>query len=144
MNDIAPTGVSRAELDEIIAVSFFRSVLDGEVRTYGAGACELRAAIPPSLRQFRGDVHGGIIGAMADDACAWACASIAGKLVTANYALNLLGRASGEVLVARGRLLKAGRRLVVGQAEVCTVEAAGERLVAVLQATLVPIGSPPA
>jgi uncharacterized protein (TIGR00369 family) len=133
-------GVSRAEIEEIIAVSFFRSVLGGEVAAYGDGQCELRAPIPAALRQFRGDVHGGIVGALADDACAWACASVAGKLVTASYTINFTGRASGAELVARGQVLKTGRRLVVGQSTVYSIEDGREAPVAVLQATLALVG----
>ena len=134
-------GISRARLEEIIEVSFFRTVLGGEITAFSEGECELRATIPPPLRQFRGDVHGGIVGALADDACAWACASVAGTVVTAAYTINFMARASGPELIARGRLLKAGRRLVVGQSTVFSLEAGRELHVAALQATLSPVHS---
>jgi acyl-coenzyme A thioesterase PaaI-like protein len=46
------------------------------------------------------------------------------------------GRASGEALVARGQLVKHGRRIVVGRAEVFSIAASEEALVAVFQGTM--------
>jgi uncharacterized protein (TIGR00369 family) len=110
-------GVSRAWLESAIAGSFFRAVLDGELLAW-SGHCALRIVPRPAHRQHLGAVHGGIVGALADDACAWACASVAGNLVTASYTLNLLGPAIGEMLVAEGSVVKTGRRLVVVRADV--------------------------
>jgi uncharacterized protein (TIGR00369 family) len=130
------TGIDRRQLDSIIETSFFRSILKGEVTQFGEGRCELRVAVAQTHRQFLGAVHGGIIGALADDSCAWACASEAGELVTATYTLNLLATAMGSELIARGRLIKAGRRLCVGIAEVFSVKSTKKSLVAVFQGTM--------
>ncbi len=130
------TGVSRAFLDSILEVSFFRSILNGTVDHFGEGSCQIRIAVKPEHRQFLGAAHGGIVGALADDACAWACASVAGELVTASYAINLVAPAMGDVLIARGQLLKAGRHMIVGRADVYSVRDHEEKLVAVYQATL--------
>ena len=131
--------VSRQRLDDIIAVSFFKTVLGGEIREFGAGRCELFMAVKPEFRQFLGAVHGGIVGALADDACAWACASVAGELVTASYTINLLAAASGDGLIARGQLVKAGRRIIVGRSEVVSVTGENETTVALFQATMSPV-----
>jgi uncharacterized protein (TIGR00369 family) len=131
--------VSRQRLDDIIAVSFFKTVLGGEIREFGAGRCELFMPVKPEFRQFLGAVHGGIVGALADDACAWACASVAGGLVTVSYTINLLAAASGDGLIARGQLVKAGRRIIVGRADVLSVTGRAETLVAMFQATMSPV-----
>lgn len=135
----ARTGISRAFLDSILEVSFFRSVLNGAVDQFGEGRCQISMVVEPAHRQFLGAVHGGIVGALADDACGWACASVAGELVTASYAINLVAPAMGDVLIARGQLLKAGRRMIVGRADVYSVQNGEEKLVAVYQATLAPV-----
>lgn len=132
------TGISREFLDSILKLSFFRTVLAGEVTQFGGGSCELTVQVKPEHRQFLGAVHGGIIGALADDACAWACASVAGKLVTASYSINLLTAAMGESVRARGRLIKAGRRIIVGRSEVYSANGVDEKLVALFQATMAP------
>lgn len=130
------TGISRALLDSALKVSFFRSVLNGTVDEFGDGRCQISIAVKAVHRQHIGAVHGGIVGALADDACGWACASVAGSLVTASYAINLIAPAMGDVLIARGQLLKAGRRVIVGRADVYSVQNEEEKLVAVYQATL--------
>jgi len=129
-------GIDRQQLDGMISSSFFKTILNGEVTEFGQGRCELRIRVAPTHRQFLGAVHGGIVGAVADDSCAWACASSAGELVTAAYTINLLAAATGSELVARGRLIKRGRRICVGSSEVYSVESTGETLVAVFQGTM--------
>lgn len=131
--------VGRQRLEDIIAASFFKTVLGGEIREFGAGRCELFMPVKPGFRQFLGSVHGGIVGALADDACAWACASVAGELVTASYTINLLAAASGDGLIARGELVKAGRRIIVGRAEVLSLSGGRETLAALFQATMSPV-----
>jgi len=136
--------LTREILDIINGTSLFRNVLNGEVRHLGAGQCELYVALKPEHRQFLGSAHGGIVGALADDACAWACASMTGSLVTASYTINFLAPASGDALVARGQLVKAGRRVIVGKAEVYDIDGTTERLVSIYQATLAPTEWPKA
>jgi uncharacterized protein (TIGR00369 family) len=133
---MASQRITREFLDRILEVSFFRTVLNGTVDQFGEGQCQLSFRVRPEMRQFLGAVHGGIVGALADDACAWACASVAGELVTASYSINLISAATGDILRATGSLLKAGRRIVVGRAEVLSVDGTNEKLVAVLQSTL--------
>jgi uncharacterized protein (TIGR00369 family) len=130
------TGISRDRLDQIIATSLFKTTLGGEVRKFGSGMCELYVPLKQEHRQFLGVAHGGIVGALGDDACAWACASVCGELVTATYTINFLAGASGQALVARGQLVKHGRRIAVGRAEVLSIAAAEEVLVAVFQGTM--------
>jgi len=129
-------GISRALLESILEGSFFCAVLDGAVDQFGEGRCQVSMAVKPQHRQFLGAAHGGIVGALADDACAWACASVVGELVTASYTINLLAPAMGDRLIAKGELVKAGRRIIVGRAEVFSVELGEEKLAAVYQATL--------
>ena len=130
--------IDRHRLDGLIAVSFFKPVLGGEIREFGAGRCELFMPVKTEFRQFLGAVHGGIVGALADDACAWACASVAGELVTAAYTINLLAPAFGDSLIARGQLVKAGRRIIVGRSEVFSLAGRTETAVAMFQATMSP------
>jgi len=129
-------GITREFLDSILKVSFFRTVLDGEVTQFGDGKCELAVQIKPEHRQFLKAVHGGIVGALADDSCAWACASAAGKLVTASYTINFLAAATGDRLIARGQLIKSGRHIAVGKSEVFSVTGHDMKLVAAFQGTM--------
>jgi uncharacterized protein (TIGR00369 family) len=105
------------------------------------GRSELTLELRPDLTQHHGFAHGAIVGAMADNACAWAAASVAGDVVTSNYTLHFLSPAKGERLRARGFVVRAGKRQVVCRAEVWS-EAAGAEpvLAAIATATITPIG----
>jgi uncharacterized protein (TIGR00369 family) len=110
--------------------------LNGKIGNYGDGVCELIFEPKPHHRQHLGAVHGGIIGLLADDACAWACCSVAGDLVTAAYTVNFLAPATGAKILADGRLLKSGRRVAVGRTDVWSIDSEGKRtLAAVFQGT---------
>ena len=107
------------------------------------GESELTLMLRDNMTQHHGFAHGAIVGLMADNACAWAAASLVGDVVTGSYLINFLAPARGELLRAKGTVVKAGKKQVIVRAEVWSeaddVEA---KLVAVAQATVVPTGSP--
>ena len=105
------------------------------------GEAELTLAVRDDLTQHHGFAHGAIVGLMADNACAWAAASVAGDVVTGGYTINFLNPAKGDRLRARGTVVKAGKRQVIVRADVWS-EADGSEpvLVAVAQATVSPVG----
>lgn len=85
------------------------------------GLCEL--ALPHSERvtQQQGGFHGGAMGALADIAGGYAAMTMVGpeaEVTTVEYKINFLaGFTSGE-LRAVGRVVKAGKRIIVTTAEV--------------------------
>lgn len=71
-----------------------------------------------------GTFQAGPIGTIADMAAACACATMLPEgwaTSTVDYTLKLLAPAVGEKLIARGRVLKAGRTLSVAAADVFSV-----------------------
>jgi uncharacterized protein (TIGR00369 family) len=105
------------------------------------GASELTLAVRPDMTQHHGYVHGAILGLMADNACAWAAASVAGDVVTGSYTISFLAPAKSAALRAKGIVIKPGRRQVIVRADVWSESEVGApTLVAVAQATIVPIG----
>lgn len=105
------------------------------------GEAELRLAVRPDMTQHHGYAHGAIVGLMADNACAWAAASVAGDVVTGSYTIHFLAPARSAALRAVGTVIKAGKRQVVVRADVWAEdEGAAPVLVAVAQATVVPTG----
>lgn len=105
------------------------------------GESELTIALRDDLTQHHGFAHGAVVGLMADNACAWAAASVAGDVVTGSYTINFLAPAKGERLRAKGQVVKPGKRQVVVRAEVWA-ETAGAPpvLAAIATATIVPVG----
>jgi uncharacterized protein (TIGR00369 family) len=104
------------------------------------GEAELTLAVRPDMTQHHGFVHGAIVGLMADNACAWAAASVAGDVVTGSYTISFLTPAKGPSLRAKGHVIKAGKRQVIVRAEVWSENVTDElTLVAVAQGTIVPV-----
>lgn len=129
---------------EVVKHSPFNSFLGAEVLVCANGIAELTVGIRPDLAQHHGYVHGAVVGAIADNACAWAAASVVGDVVTAEYKLNLLAPAIGDKLIGRGRVIKASARLVTCTADVFAVKDGDERHVATMLATIIPVGKPTA
>lgn len=86
-------------------------------------------------------VHGGVLAMIADAAIAQAAYTLAepgGLGVTLEYKINLLSPAGGERVVARGSVIKPGRKTTVAQAELYSVDSDGkEKLVATALGTLI-------
>lgn len=124
-----------------VARSGFSSWLDVEPIKVWEGQSELTLTLRPEMTQHHGLAHGAIVGLMADNACAWAGASVAGDVVTGGYTIDFLRPAKGERLRAKGSVIKAGKRQVVVRADVWA-ETDGEPPVhvAAAQATIVPTG----
>ena len=124
-----------------VARSGFSSWLGVEPLRVWEGESELLLEMRPELTQHHGFAHGAIVGLMADNACAWAAASVAGDVVTGGYSINFVAPARGQRLRARGTVVKPGRRQVVVRADVWAEnDGADPVLVAVAQATVVPVG----
>jgi uncharacterized protein (TIGR00369 family) len=60
-------------------------------------------------------------------------------VLSTEFKINLLAPATGDRLVARGRVVKAGRTLTVAQSEVFAQDGDTEKLVALLTATLMAV-----
>jgi uncharacterized protein (TIGR00369 family) len=85
-----------------------------------AGEVEIALPYREDLTQQKGFIHGGILGMIADSACGYAAFSLmpaGGSLVTVEYKMNILAPAKSS-LVARGKVVKAGRTLTVARGEV--------------------------
>lgn len=92
------------------------------------GRSEVRLAIGPAHKNELGIVHGGVIMALADEAIGMAALSAVPPgtaVVTAELHVHFLVPAREGTLVALGRVWRAGRRLVTGEAVVELHGAAG-------------------
>lgn len=125
-----------ARLKQSVQKSGFTAMLAAQPLKCWAGESEILLDLRPELTQHHGFAHGGVIGALADNACAWAAASVAGDVVTSSYTLHFLGPALGERLRAKGRVVRAGKRQVTVQADVFAEEGEESKLVATALATI--------
>ncbi|MGH3735728.1 MAG: PaaI family thioesterase [Micromonosporaceae bacterium] len=124
---------------QLIPTSPFTHYLGTEITVCGNGIAELVVPIRPELTQHHGYVHGAVVGCVADNACAWAAASVAGDVVTTEYKIHLLAPAVGDRLIGRGRVIKASARLVTAAADVFAVDGHQEKQVATMLATILPL-----
>lgn len=117
----------------------FMHFIGAEMAEVAPGTVEIRLPYRAELAQQHGFFHGGIVGTVADNACGYASFSLAAadaSVLTVEYKLNLMAPAAGDLLIARGRVLRPGRTLVVAQADVFAVREGREKQVATALATL--------
>ena len=107
------------------------------------GLCELALPYSAKVTQQQGGFHGGAMGALADIAGGYAGLTMAPEgmeVTTAEYKINFLAAFQSGELRATGRVVKAGKRIIVTTAEVVHVDADGHTSpCAVMQQTLVPV-----
>lgn len=115
------------------------ALLGAKVTWLAPGECEIQLPFKPELTQQHGYFHGGIIGTIADSAGGYAGFTLMpehSSVLTVEYKMNLLAPGDGDLLIARGRVLKSGRTLVVTQVDAFVVKGGSETLCATLLQTL--------
>lgn len=115
-------------------------LLGARLARLAPGECDIELPFKAELTQQHGYFHGGIIGTIADSAGGYSAFTLMpeeSSVLTVEYKMNLLAPGDGEMLVARGRVLKSGRTLVVSRVDVVVVKGGRETLCATLLETLV-------
>ncbi len=107
------------------------------------GVCEIALPYSDKVTQQQNGFHGGAMGALADIAGGYAGLTMAPEgmeVTTVEYKINFMAAFQGGELRATGRVVKAGRRLIVTTAEVAHVAADGKTSpCAVMQQTLMAV-----
>jgi uncharacterized protein (TIGR00369 family) len=103
------------------------------------GTTEIHLEHWDGIEQQHGFVHGGVVGMIADSAAGYAAMTVVpsdASVLTVEYKMNLLAPANGERLVAKGRVIRPGRTLIVTQAEVFAIQGGRTTLCALMQQTI--------
>lgn len=137
-----PAALDRRLRDSVAAQSLM-TTLGAELDALAVGFARVTAPILPGSRQQHGHGHAGLTFAIADTAAGCAAQSVMppeAEVLSVELKINLLAPARGDRLIAIGRVVKPGRRLVIVQAEVWA-ETRGEplRQIALLQGTMIPV-----
>jgi uncharacterized protein (TIGR00369 family) len=114
-------------------------LLGAKLTRLAPGECDIELPFKAELTQQHGYFHGGIIGTIADSAGGYSAFTLMpedSSVLTVEYKMNLLAPGDGELLIARGRVLKSGRTLVVSRVDVVVVKGGHETLCATLLETL--------
>jgi len=117
--------------------------LGAELLRVVPGECVLTLPYSDKVTQQQGAFHGGAIGALADIAGGYAALTMAPEgteVVSVEYKINFLAACQGGELCATGRIVRAGKKIIVTSVEVMHVADDGrESLCAVLQQTVMPV-----
>lgn len=129
-----------------VRASFARQ---GMMATLGAtmdavapGAVTLSAPLTPAVSQQHGAGHAALAFALGDSAAGYAALTLlpeGAEVMTAEIKINLMRPALGDRLIARGSVVKAGRRLTVVRSDVFAQRGGAETIVATLLGTMVPV-----
>ena len=103
------------------------------------GCTEIHVPHWVGVEQQHGFVHGGVVGMIADSAAGYAAMTVVpddASVLTVEYKMNLMAPADGDVIIARGRVVRPGRTLIVTQAEVFAVKQGQPKACALMQQTI--------
>lgn len=143
-----PDAGFQALVTRYVAQQSYLRLLGVELARLEPGLVEYRVPFRPDLGQQDGLFHGGVVGGLAEAVMGAAAATMVVRghnVVGAQYTVNLLAPASGHAILARGQVIKPGKRLIVCRADVFSLdgEAAVPRLCAIAQGTMAPVAPPP-
>lgn len=103
------------------------------------GEVEIALPFADHILQQHGFVHAGVVATIADSAAGYAGLTLmppGAGVLTAEFKINLLAPASGDRLIAQGRVIKAGRSLTIAEADVFAEDGPTRKHAARLTATL--------
>jgi uncharacterized protein (TIGR00369 family) len=118
----------------------FMRHLGAEMTVVEPGVCEIRLPFREELGQQHGFFHAGAVAAVADSAGGYAAYTLMASgdsVLTVEYKINLLAPGRGEEVIARARVVRAGRTLTVCQVDVYAVRDGAETHCATTQQTVI-------
>ena len=110
------------------------------------GEVDIELPFREELTQQHGFLHAGVVTTIVDSACGYAALSLmppGAGVLTIEFKLNLLAPASGERMIARGRVTKPGRTITVSAGDVFAVRNGSEKLIATMTTTIMTIHNRP-
>jgi len=108
------------------------------------GEVEIEFPFSLTLSQHNGYIHAGVMTTVVDSACGYAAYTLMpanADVLSIEYKINFMSPAIGESFKGIGRVVKAGRTITVCAGEVIAVANGQEKVVAVMQATMITVPS---
>ena len=106
------------------------------------GEVDIELPYREALTQQHGFLHAGVVTAVLDSTCGYAAFSLmppGAGVLSVEFKVNLLAPAKGDLLIARGRVLRAGRTISVCQADGIMRSGTDETPVATMLATMMTV-----
>jgi uncharacterized protein (TIGR00369 family) len=129
----------RASFGKQRLMNLFNATLSG----VEPGAVEISMPFNEEFTQHHGYLHAAVVTALTDNACGFAAMTISPsgmEILTVEYKVSFLAPASGEILIARGAVKKAGKTFIVCSGDAMMIHHGKERHVATMLATMFPVG----
>lgn len=124
------------------ALQSMMTTIGAELTSVGEGTVEITAPLSPGFLQHNGFGHAGLTFTLGDTAAGCAAMTLLGTdqaVVTSEIGIHLLSPAIGDSLIARGKVIKPGRRQIVSSSDVFVIKNGVEKHIATLTGTMVPI-----
>jgi uncharacterized protein (TIGR00369 family) len=122
----------------------FMTTLGATLDAVRDGEVEIVLPFSAALTQQHGFIHAGAVTTIVDTACGFAALTKMpddAAVLTTEFKLNLMSPAKGERLRAKGRVVRAGKTLMVCLGEVFAEEAGQSKQVALMTATMMVVRS---
>jgi uncharacterized protein (TIGR00369 family) len=133
-----------SDYEERVRASFARQavmrLIGASITQVELGQVTIELLNRPELTQQHGFLHAGIVTMLVDNACGYSALTMmptGAAVLTVEYKVNFLAPATGERLVARGRVIKPGQTLSVCLGEAYVQRDGEEKLVATMLATMI-------
>lgn len=135
---------SDTEFESRVRASFARqrvmSTMGAQLTRVAPGEVDIELPFDEGLTQQHGFLHAGVVTTVLDSACGYAAYSLMQpgvEVLAVEFKVNFLAPAIGERLVARSRVVRAGRTITVCQADGVMVRGSDEIHVATMVATMI-------
>ncbi|GAB2537957.1 PaaI family thioesterase [Rufibacter soli] len=119
---------------------FYMHLLGFELETVEIGLVEGQLALEEKHKQNKGFAHGGVIATLADIVMGFAVVTLLPAnqhVVTADLKISYLRPGVGQALLAKGWVLKQGKKLNFCEAEIFSIDGLGQKnLIAKASATM--------
>ena len=105
------------------------NLLGATLTTVGQGHVEVSLPFREELTQQHGFLHAGAITTILDSACGYAALSVMPEgagVLSIEFKTNLLAPAKGSRFIARGKVVRAGRNIVVCSGDVVAIQAVSD------------------
>lgn len=117
----------------------FMTFIGAQITAVEPGYCEIQVARTPQLTQQHGFFHAGVIGTIVDNAGGYAAYTLMdaeSSVLTVEYKINFIAPGQGELLIGRGRVIRAGKKLTLSRCDAFVVSNGHEKHCAASQMTL--------
>lgn len=137
------TDTTEARIRASFAQQSMMQTIGAELTNVAEGTVTITAPVGDGVRQQQGFAHGGMLFSIGDSAAGYAALTTqpeGTEVMTIEMKINYLAPAAGQ-LEAVGRVIKAGRRMVVVAADIWADDGTRRRQVALMQGTMIPVAS---